>query len=540
MRKVDPPSLIAPPNAYYIPHHPVIRQTSQTMRLRVVFNASSRTSNSKSLNQHLHSGPKLQQDLIAILIRWRQFQYVYAADIEKMYRQILVHPHDVDFQRILWHGSPSAPIDEYQLLTVTYGTTPAPYLALRVLRQLIEDEGSSYPDAVQVLSYQAYVDDFLFGSDDLTSLRLIHNQTIQLLQKGGFSLCKCASNDSRLLSDIDEANHGLAVSKSLQVDENISVLGLTWNSVTDQFQFHALTPGNQITTKREMFSSIAKLFDPMSWVAPFVVLANILLQQLWSLKCDWDDTVPPDYLQEWRLFCSEFAEFHSLTIPQKTSPRVITTQSLHGFSDASTKAYAAVVYLRSVLEDGTVSSALLMAKTRVAPVKTVSVPRLELCAALLLARLIKFIQTSLMNRPMDCHCWSDSQITLTWVNQSPSRWKTFVANRVAKIQTLVPQSTWHHVPTDHNPADCASRGISLSELKSHRLWWSGPQWLRKNPQEWRHSGYVTAPDASKEERGQTIKILTATATPWELEQRYSSWPKLLRVTAYVKRFIDNL
>ncbi|XP_076626755.1 uncharacterized protein LOC143344514 [Colletes latitarsis] len=333
MRKVDPPSPIAPPNAYYIPHHPVIRQTSQTTCLRVVFNASSRTSNDKSLNQHLHSGPKLQQDVIAILILWRQFQYVCAADIEKMYRQILVHPHDVDFQRILWRDSPSAPIDEYQLITVTYDTTPAPYLALRVLRQLIEDEGSSYPHAVQVLSYQAYVGDFLFGSVDLTSLRLIRNQTIQLLQKGGFSLCKWASNDSRLLSDIDEANHGLAVSKSLQVDENISVLGLTWNPVTDQFQFHALTPGNQITTKREMLSSIAKLFDPMGWVAPFVVLAKILLQQLWSLNCDWDDTVPPDYLQEWRLFCSEFAEFHLLTIPPKTSPRVFTTQSLHGFSD---------------------------------------------------------------------------------------------------------------------------------------------------------------------------------------------------------------
>ncbi|XP_076638305.1 uncharacterized protein LOC143350238 [Colletes latitarsis] len=266
-----------------------------------------------------------------------------------MYRQILVYPHDVDFQRILWRESPSAPIDEYQLLTLTYGTTPAPYLALRVLIQLIEDEGSSYPDAVQVLSYQAYVDDFLFGCDDLTSLRLIRNQTILLVQKGGFSLRKWTSNDNRLLSDIDEANHS----------------------------------------------------------------PKILLQQLWSLKCDWDDTDPPDYLQEWRLFCSEFAEFHSLTIPRKTSPSVFTTQSLHGFSDASTKAYAAVVYLRSVLEDGTVSSALLMAETRVAPLKTVSVPRLELCAALLLARLIKFIQTSLMNRPMDCHCWTDSQITLT-------------------------------------------------------------------------------------------------------------------------------
>ncbi|XP_076638298.1 uncharacterized protein LOC143350231 [Colletes latitarsis] len=235
MRKVDPPSPIAPPNAYYIPHHPVIRQTNQTTRLRVVFNASSRTSNGKSLNQHLHSGPKFQQDLIAILIRCRQFQYVYAADIEKMYRQILVHPHDVDFQRILWRESPSAPIDEYQLLTVTYGTTPAPYLALRVLIQLIVDECSSYPDAVEVLSYQAYVDDILFGSDDLTSLRLIRNQTILLVQKGGFSLRKWASNDSRLLSDIDEANHGLTVSTFLQVDENISVLGLTWDPVTDQF-----------------------------------------------------------------------------------------------------------------------------------------------------------------------------------------------------------------------------------------------------------------------------------------------------------------
>ncbi|XP_067217341.1 uncharacterized protein [Linepithema humile] len=149
----------------YIPHHPVIRESSVTTHLRVVFNASSRTSDGSSLNDHLLAGPKLQTDLAAVILRWKQFCYVYAADIAKMYRQIRVDPRDVDYQRILWFRDDDQSVQAYQLLTVTYGTASALFLALCVLRQLAQDEGDAFFLAVSVLQDHIYVD-VLFGADD--------------------------------------------------------------------------------------------------------------------------------------------------------------------------------------------------------------------------------------------------------------------------------------------------------------------------------------------------------------------------------------
>ncbi|XP_076549214.1 uncharacterized protein LOC143306720 [Osmia lignaria lignaria] len=439
MKKADP----LPPitrDCYYIPHHAVFRESSETTRLRVVFNASRRSSNGKSLNDLLLTGPKLQQVLVAILIRWRQFQFVYTADVEKMYRQILIDPRDLDYQRILRRDSPLLPVEEYQLLTVTYGTAPAPYLALRVLQQLAEDEDSPYPEAVSVLREQSYVDDFLSGGDSLESARQLRDQTVELLGKGGFSLRKWASNSSALLSDINPQNHGLATSKSLKADEIISALGITWNPALDQFHFKLAVPTELPKTKRTILSTIAKLFDPLGWIAPVIIVAKIYLQTLWSSQCDWDDVLPSSLLSKWHNFYDQLPDLEHISIPRKIYPQIIKTQSLHGFSDASTKAYAAAVYSRSVLCDGTVSISLILAKTRVAPLKTISVPRLELCAALLLARLLKFVRIALNQETIESHCWTDSSVTLEWVNQPPTRWKTFVANRVALIHELSPNA----------------------------------------------------------------------------------------------------
>lgn len=214
MRRVSSP--LSDSRCVYIPHHPVIRDSSITTRLRVVFNASSPTT---SLNDHLLTGPKLQTDLAAVILRWRQFRYVYSADIAKMYRQILVDSRDINYQRILWITNNFESTQTYQLLTVTYGTASAPFLALRVLRQLIQDDGESFPLAVSVLQDHIYVDDVLFGADDIPLLRQIRDQICALLNRGKFELRKWSSNSAKFLSDIAIENHGLACSKTLQMDE---------------------------------------------------------------------------------------------------------------------------------------------------------------------------------------------------------------------------------------------------------------------------------------------------------------------------------
>ncbi|XP_071578665.1 uncharacterized protein [Temnothorax nylanderi] len=277
------PNKAAPPQSYYIPHHAVSRADSATTRLRVVFNASSPTTNGTSLNSHMLIEPKLQQELPTVIILFRQHRYVYTADIGKMYRQILIDDRDITYQRIFWRPSPDEPLKEYILVTVTYGTAAAPYLALRVLEQLATDHGAEFPLAILVLRRKTYVDDTAFGADDPILARQTRDQLIAILNKGGFRLRKWASNSSDLLSDIDPSDHGLATHKVLQDDEQIKVLGIIWNPSLDVFQFRVSVPSAPMKTKQTTLSTIAKFFDPLGWATPVIITAKIFMQQLWLL-----------------------------------------------------------------------------------------------------------------------------------------------------------------------------------------------------------------------------------------------------------------
>ncbi|XP_011859229.1 PREDICTED: uncharacterized protein LOC105556738 [Vollenhovia emeryi] len=440
----------------------------------------------------------------------------YSAFLEEY--QKLGHMEKIGrYQCILWRSSPSAPVEEFRLLTVTYGTAAAPFLALRVLQQLALDEGAPFPLAVPVIQRQTYVDDCIFGADDLESAQQTRNQLISLLSKGGFRLRKWASNCPALLNDLDPSDHGLAGRKELPIAK----------------------------TKREILSIISKFFDPLGWVAPVTVTAKIFLQRLWSIKCSWDADIPAEIFKEWEKFQTKLPLLEQISIPRWTHYHPSCNKiELHGFSDASTKAYAASLYLRVISSDGSITNTLLMAKSKVAPLKILSVPRLELCAALLLAQLMTFVRSIFLVNKIDYWCWTDSMIVLAWLKQPPSRWKTFVANRVSKIQRLLPEGKWNHVPTHDNPADCASRGMDPDNLRDHTLWWTGPPWLQANDDKWSELPNFETPvlpkDVDTERRASITLCATCASSSWDLQSRFSSWTKLLRVTAYIFRYIQNL
>ncbi|CAL1671717.1 unnamed protein product [Lasius platythorax] len=331
----------------YIPHHPVQREDSLTTRLRVVFNASSVTSTGASLNDCLLGRPKLQRDIAEILIRWRQHRYVYIADIAKMFRQILVHPDDADYQRIVWRPNKSGPVKIYRLLTVTYGTACAPYLALRVLLQLAKDENDHFPEAAQVLRDNTYVDDVLFGSDDIATAFAIRDQLNTLMSRGGFHLRKWAANHDDLVRDIPDKNYETALDHSLDGSEVLKVLGLTWLPADDVFRFQIAVLPHDKHTKRSILSFIARLFDPLGWAAPVVISAKLLMQDLWLQKLDWDEPVPSTVLSRWENYYQGLPKLITLRIPRWTGRMSNhSTAEIHGFSDASQRAYSAVVYLR--------------------------------------------------------------------------------------------------------------------------------------------------------------------------------------------------
>ncbi|GFS54320.1 integrase catalytic domain-containing protein [Trichonephila clavipes] len=221
----------------------------------------------------------------------------------------------------------------------------------------------------------------------------------------------------------------------------------------------------------------SRLFDPLGLLGPVVARAKIFMQSLWSLKIDWIDELPSERAKEWHRFLEDFNSVRSICIGRCIVHPQATRVELHGFADASEKCYGAVIYCRSQSPDGATTVKLVTSKSRVAPVKSVTMPRLELCAAVPLAKLMKRVETDLQMKTPPVYLWSDSTIVLAWIQKEPNLLKTFVANRVATIQHLTNAEKWHHVSSEQNPADLVSRGLDPSSLLNNSLWWNGPKFL---------------------------------------------------------------
>ncbi|XP_046480980.1 uncharacterized protein [Neodiprion pinetum] len=529
--------------AIYLPHLGVLKEDRVTTKLRVVFNGSCRTSSGVSINEILHAGGKLQVDASDVLIWLRRSRWIFGTDIVKMFRQIKVHQDDWDYQRILWFDEDENFVT-FRLTTVTYGMTCAPWLSLRVLHQLTEDEGHRFPLAVPSLTQGRYVDDIFGGSDTRDDIKAVILDLIGICNAEGFPLQKWNSNCPKILNEL-----GLQPSPDATIqfdDKAVSVLGMCWHPASDSLRFKAKVFASPTFTKRSVLSEISQVYDPLGCISPVIIRAKILIQELWLLKVGWDDPLPSDVVTRWLEFRTELAQLNNIIIPrclQITS--LDTVFHLHGFSDASVAAMSAVVYIRTEHQGQPTTVSLVCAKTKVKPIKKPVIARLELTAALMLSKLMAYAQRMLGVETIQLYCWTDSSVTLAWVFSHPSRWKEFVRNRVAKIQEIIPQGQWRHVGGKENSADCASRGISPSDLENHPLWWTGPSWLVEQPSFWStFSGDVTAEEAPETQtnppRHSALSAHTIKASVWDLLERYSRLSKLLQVTATVKRAIRQL
>ncbi|KAI4472951.1 hypothetical protein M0802_016409 [Mischocyttarus mexicanus] len=531
-----------PSHTFYLPHHGVWRDQSSSTKLRVVFNGSAKSSSHVTLNDLMHTGPKTQTDIFDVLLWIRQHKYIFITDIVKMFRQIQVHPQDRDLQRILWVNE-SSQIQAYQLTTVTYGTRSAPYLACRVLKQLVEDEGHNYPLAIDPILKGSYVDDISGGAESIEQLNGVASQLQEMCDSACLPLDKWKSN-SRDFSHLSSTHSDLSPVHSFD-DLTTKILGISWNSQKDVFTFDGTISFHQAVTKRIILSEVAQLFDPLGLLSPVVIKAKILMQRLWLEKVGWDDELTPDIIHEWSQFRQNLARLSVLETPRwlNLSSKALSVQ-IHGFSDASQLAMAAVVYLRVSYPNKPPVVRLVCSKTKVAPLKRLTIPRLELSAAALLARLTKEVIRLLDLSEADTFLWSDSSVTLAWVKNNPMRWKEFVGNRVAAIHNSVPQAHWNFISGKLNPADCASRGLSASQLIEHSLWWKGPPWLSKSPEFWPSSA-PPAPNTDLEERpGISLTLSPAKSPTWDLIDlsHVSSFQrnltKLLRITALSQRAIS--
>ena len=536
MQRVEPSKEDKCLVAYYAPHHGVLKEESLTTKLRVVFDCSAKSTSGVSVNDLQMVGPTVQEDLLSLILRFRLHAFVVTADIAKMYRQVLVDPAQHSLQRILWRYNSNEPISAWELKTVTYGTAAASFLAIRSIHALAELIEEYSPIVANTMKRDFYVDDLLTGGDDREELLLRCKEVSNTLKSGCFELRKWNSNDKNLLSNINRESQP---EESLDLGENqgSKTLGLIWNTNTDSLMFRIKSYTDyEVITKRIMLARISQIFDPLGLLSPCTIIAKVMLQKLWLEKIDWDDKLPTNLACSWIALEKDLPSLNLLKVPRRVSIGSRNKLQLHGFSDASEAAFGACVYVLSSDSRGTYTQ-LLCSKSKVSPLKRVTIPRLQLCGAVLLVRLIKKIIGSWKSLPEEVILWTDSTTVLSWIQTEPAYLKTYVGNRVAEIQGLEHAHQWRYVPTADNPADLISRGVFPSKILNLELWWNGPNWLSKDSFMW--PAPVTLTKNVPEIRVQANTFFARQSNDVFPFLKYSSFEKLKRVFAYMLRFVKN-
>lgn len=551
---------------FYLPHRAVIRNDKITSRVRVVMDASSHAKNELSLNDCLHVGPNLYPDLLDLLLKFRENPIAITADIRQAFLQLQLDPIDRDVSRFFWVNelNQENPII-YRFCRVLFGINCSPFLLGATVKEHIKKYSENLPSTFQTLNENLYVDDLISGRPTVEDAFQTSLECTQIFKDAGMELCKWQSNSKQLRELWEKSNihveNGNSRNKCLgQGDLPLKVLGLGWNPEKDRLYFdirNLITVISMpVLTKRHLLRVVSMIFDPIGFLGPFTIQIKMLIQTLWKAKVDWDETLSSDIGSTWRQLCSDIRELDLLEIPRyyffEIGNKVIDHVELHMFSDASLKAYGTVSYFRIITRDRRIVTSFISAKGRVSPVKTTThelqqtLPRLELMGAVLSSRLSKTVMKSFSKTIcVDKIClWTDSLIVLYWVKSSPLKLKQFVSNRVKEIQESTTGAKWLHVPGKENPADLISRGIPMSVLRESRLWFHGPDWLSKPEEDWPSQEFQEV-DHSRFQSLEMKKEVTVHECIVESKKklldtsRYSSYLKVLRIVAWMKRFVSR-
>ena len=575
------PSEDDPKCVHYLPHHAVVRQDKQTTKVRVVYDASARTTG-PSLNDCLHVGPKLNTKIFDILLRFRVHRIAIIADIEKAFLMISVAKKDRDVLRFMWYKDVHADqleLMELRFARVVFGVSSSPFLLNATLRHHLEKYEATQPDLIKKLLRSMYVDDLASGAEDEEQAFEMFTLSKEILKEAGFNLRKFYSNSAALQArvnpDTDKVNHltnenskpesaaveeleetysssTIGGAKKLRRGEQ-KVLGVRWDLSTDQLVISlddiASAAMSLSPTKRNIVSLVGRFYDPLGYLTPIVVQFKLFLRELCKAKIDWDLILSGELMDSWNRLRSSLQYSPTISISrcymEGISEEIISC-TLCGFCDASNKAYAGVVYLLLETSAG-FSVKFVAAKTRVAPLQQQTIPRLELLSALLLARLMSTIAKGLefeltLSSP---YCFTDSMVSLCWIKGSDKTWKTFVQNRVAEIRRLVPTDCWRHCPGTENPADIPSRGTNPLELSTKVLWHTGPPWLgqgelSRSPDDEDSEHPEECLSELKKDQQQVHGLLTA-GTESGLSQiidckKFGSFERLIVTTSLVLKF----
>ena len=521
---------------FYIPHKEVVRDSAESTKLRVVYDASARPSYTEpSLNEFLHAGPPLQNKLWEVLVRVRSFPVALTGDIKKAFLQIRIREAEIDALRFHWQKSDTSPLLTLRFTRALFGLVSSPFLLGGVIEAHLDHWEKKAPEAVAALRKSLYVDDILTGGETVHKAEQRKAEAEQILGDAKFTLHKWSSNAPMKIcdnsSDIEEQT---AAKQHLGVEPTESILlGLSWNKDLDTLSV-VTEPKPESVTKRSMLRRLAKIYDPLGIASPLLLTGKQMYREVCDQKLPWDADISGGIRKRWEKWEESLPK--QVSIPRAVAPlqEEVEKIEIHGFGDASTEGLCAAVYTVTRQPSG-VSQELLASKSRLAK-RDLTIPRLELIAGHMAVNLVENASRALSEVPLEKHCWLDSTVALWWI-KGEGDYKQFVANRVAKIQAAK-DITWHYVPTEDNPADLGSRGGQLSTK-----WLKGPSWLQERTL-WPPNPVINPSKETQAEAKITRVVLAAaaqeaqTSTHFKLLEKFTL-KKALRVSAWVKRFLHN-
>ena len=540
-------------SSWFLPHFPVIREDRTTTKIRLVFDAAAKYQG-RSLNDELYPGPSICSDLIEILLRFRRHPIALTGDVEEMFLQVRLAVGDRKYHRVLWRdGETERTPDIYEAQRWIFGNAAAPFAAQYVMKENARRHADELPLAAEAIARSFYMDDALcsFGTEDEAKEARV--QLTEAMKLAGMNIKKWRSSSYEVTGSIPESERAKEPKHAIEDGSNChtKTLGLLWDSDEDSLGICAGLRTNEEPdvrpTKRLCLKKMAAVFDPLCLICPFTVRGKIIFQETWARGLEWDDILPPDMEDEWLKLTQDLRNVSSLSVPRCIHPfSDVSAQQLHVFSDASEQAYAATVYVVSEGED-TLASRIALARARVTPrSRKVTIPRLELMAALLGLRLVKKVCKAFDIPMTEVKFWSDSLNVLCWIRNDVKRFQPFVAHRISEIRDFTNPDQWRHIPGNQNPADIPSRGASLDDLEKSELWWQGPPFLVKAQDSWpKQKDFSKEACDSSEFRKEKAVTHSARAKKMDADfrlqpARYSKWMKLIRVTAWVLRFMKRL
>ncbi|XP_054762932.2 uncharacterized protein LOC129269456 [Lytechinus pictus] len=545
------PECYTPGKVNYVPHTGVYHP-KKPEKIRVVFDCSAKFQG-VSLNDHLLQGPDLTNGLLGVLCRFRREEVAFMADIKSMFHQFHVAEEDRDMLRFLWweDGDASKRVVEYRMTVHLFGAASSPGCANFGLKRAADDgEESLGKEAADFIRNEFYVDDGLKSVSTPQEAVSLLKASQAICARAGLKLHKILSNKKAVLKafPVEEWSKGIA---DLNLDADPlpleRALGVVWCVENDTLQFR-IELRDQPLTRRGILSTICSIYDPIGFISPVTLCGKQILQELCRLKIDWDDVIPDEIRSRWVKWKSEVRKLEQMQVQRCYKPAnfgKVESAELHHFSDASYDGYGQCSYLRLVNEKGDSSCSLVIAKSRVTPLRPFTIPRLELTAATISAKMSSFLRKELVYPRIQKYFWTDSKVVLGYISNEARRFHVFVANRVQLIRDNTNPKAWFYIDTKMNPADDASRGMTAGELVQNDRWLTGPDFLRGN-------GSFSPPEHEDKPPLSTndpeLKKVTTLATRSEEVhyiqssrlQHISSWQRAIRVIALCRKFIHRI